>query len=467
MKPFIHLFKTPKNFYFYDVNRNENIKIEKEMYDYLENSIKSASHKKNMELEKRLELFKDKGYLSTNKVEEIEHPFSQLLDTQVNRQMEMLILQVTQNCNLRCSYCPYSSNDGTNRLHSNKNMTWELAKQSIDYYKSKTVDTGKVVLSFYGGEPLLEFKLIRKCVDYFKTTFIGKKLEFHMTTNATLIDNTIAKYLEKNNFKVTVSLDGTKFTNDRNRKFLNKTDSVFDVVTSNIQMIKKDYKKLYKDLNINMVMDQRLPYQIYLDMFEKIDYLKDIEIRMTTIDDTSLINKIEPSSKFSEQYLYYKFLTYIYLLGGIDLSKEKHILNHFIDECKESLDGLNRGTKLNKSSAPTGTCLIGKERLMVNVDGNIYPCERLSETIERNCIGKIDNGIEMNKAVDLLNIAKLNKYNCIECFAFRHCTLCPKAYDSLEHESMIQNCNICRMSFHEKLIGIEILNEIKDAEYKQ
>lgn len=437
MKPYIHLFKTFKNFYFYDVNRNENIRIEKELYNYLEKIMSLSSYTEVISMEKEINLLKEKGYLSTNKVEKIEHPFEGILKLQLNRQIEILILQITQNCNLRCSYCPYSSNDGTDRLHSTKKMTWDLAKQSIDYYKSNSVDTEKAVLNFYGGEPLLEFDLIIKCVNYFKTIFVGKKVEFRITTNGTLIDDSKAKYLEVNNFKVTISLDGTKITNDKNRKFSNNDNSVFDVVISNIEMIQKNYKILYANLNINMVLDQRLSYQMYLEMFDEMEYLRDIDIRMVTIDDSSLIERIEASSEFIEQYLYYNFLTYIYLLTDIDLSKSKYLLNHFIDHCKEMLDGLNLGSNLSKVSAPTGVCLVGKERLMVSVDGKMYPCERVSETIERNCIGEIENGINVNKVVDLLNIDKLNEKNCIECFAFRHCTLCPKAYEVLQNKSMI------------------------------
>lgn len=299
MKPFIHLFETPQNYYFYDVNRNENVRIEKELYDYLKKLMYDHDNfVMDDKIEREVSRLKEEGYLSENRIERLEHPFSELLEIQLNRQMEMIILQITQNCNLRCSYCPYSSNNGTNRLHSNKKMSWELAKKSIDYYKFNSVDSGKAVLSFYGGEPLIEFELIKKCVDYFKTTFKGKEIALYITTNGTLIDNSKAEYLEKNNFKVTISLDGTKITNDRNRKFLNNNGSVFDTVTNNIKMIRENYKKLYNNLNINMVMDQRLEFQIYLDMFEQLDYLKDADIRMTTIDDTSLIDKIQASSDF-------------------------------------------------------------------------------------------------------------------------------------------------------------------------
>lgn len=180
MKPFIYLFKTPKNYYFYDVNKNESVKIEHSLYEYLNNTMSDS--KKiivNSGLEDKLKDLKEEGYLSDNRVEEIKHPSTDGLDLYLNRQTEMVILQLTQSCNLRCSYCNYTSNDGTERLHNNENrMSWDLAKQSIDYYIDKSVDSQQITINFYGGEPLLEFELLKKCVDYSNQVFKGKRQNY-------------------------------------------------------------------------------------------------------------------------------------------------------------------------------------------------------------------------------------------------------------------------------------------------
>lgn len=349
MKPFIHLFKTPKNYYFYDVNRNENVQVSKEVYEYLDNVIDNHDTlSTNKSIYEEVEHLKEIGYLSENKIETIEHPLSNDLGLYLERQLGMLILQVTQCCNLRCSYCPYSANDGSNRLHSNKKMSWELAKASIDYYKERAVDSQKAVICFYGGEPLLEFELIKKCVNYSNQIFKGKDLSFYITTNGTLIDKSKAKFLNDNDFRVTISLDGTKETNDKNRKFANNNISVFDTVIDNIQMISKDYKSLFFKTHINMVMDQRQSFQKYLDIVDEFKFLRNISIRMTTIDDTSLSNKIQPSPEFIQQYFYYKFLAYLYLLGKINIKNEDYYLTHFFDQCMDTMNGFNIQRTLGK-----------------------------------------------------------------------------------------------------------------------
>ncbi|WP_353093566.1 hypothetical protein [Tissierella praeacuta] len=72
MQPFIHLFDTPKNFYFYDVNKNENVRIEQDLYKYLHNMLHNPDNFiVNDLLEEKLKDLKDGGYLSNNTVRRI------------------------------------------------------------------------------------------------------------------------------------------------------------------------------------------------------------------------------------------------------------------------------------------------------------------------------------------------------------------------------------------------------------
>jgi len=90
--------------------------------------------------------------------------------------VKQLTLEVTQRCNLRCKYCIFNDDYPLHRKHSLSDMMWEVAKKSIDYYiqlinsKSRTNPLYFTYLSFYGGEPLLNFALIQKCVGYIKKT---------------------------------------------------------------------------------------------------------------------------------------------------------------------------------------------------------------------------------------------------------------------------------------------------------
>ena len=107
------------------------------------------------------------GLLHETILNDIEHPETENLEMLSNHYIEYLILQVTQQCNLRCKYCAYSGNY-YNREHSSERMSFDIAKKAIDFYLERSDSANELRLGFYGGEPLLEYELIKKCVDYIK-----------------------------------------------------------------------------------------------------------------------------------------------------------------------------------------------------------------------------------------------------------------------------------------------------------
>src|SRR5699024_8096020 len=131
-----------------------------------------------------------KGICLPGEVKEIFHPMTPFLTHLLQHRIRDVILQVTQNCNLRCGYCTYGGNY-KNRTHSLKTMNFELAKKAIDFGVERSQESSDFVVSFYGGEPLLAFNLIKKCVAYAKENIQGKELHFNMTTNGTLLTTEI------------------------------------------------------------------------------------------------------------------------------------------------------------------------------------------------------------------------------------------------------------------------------------
>ena len=87
---------------------------------------------------------------------------------------KQLLLEVTSICNFRCKYCTYSGHYKHTRNHGEMNMDFVVAKRAIDYYFEnfeiayKRNAQKKPIISFYGGEPLINFTLIKKIVNYIK-----------------------------------------------------------------------------------------------------------------------------------------------------------------------------------------------------------------------------------------------------------------------------------------------------------
>ena len=133
-------------------------------------------------------------------------------------------------------------------------MTWETAKKAIDFLREHSVDSPEVNIGFYGGEPLLEFPLLKKAVEYSEQQFEGKKLTFNITTNGTLLNDEMIYFFQDHDVSLMISLDGPKEINDKNRVFANGKGT-FDTVAKQISRIREIAPQYGAKLQISMVMD--------------------------------------------------------------------------------------------------------------------------------------------------------------------------------------------------------------------
>lgn len=147
-----------------------------------------------------------------------------------NRECAKLSLRVSEVCNLKCVYC---FSRGTMVNSGGKEfMSKELARQGLDlfmaYFKKNNV---RVV--FFGGEPLLNFPLIKDLVSYARSVYGRRDIEFMMPTNGTIADKEIVCWLGKNGIKIGIDLDFPDHEHKVNRPFKNGRSS-YDVIKKNI-----------------------------------------------------------------------------------------------------------------------------------------------------------------------------------------------------------------------------------------
>ena len=115
-------------------------------------------------------------------------------------------------------------------------MNHEVAESAIDMLIKESAERPAVHVTFFGGETLMNFPLLRSSVDYAKTKCAeaGKKVEFSLTTNATLLNEEIVDFLSEHRIGVTVSMDGDRELNDKMRVFHDGRGS-YDVIVPKIQ----------------------------------------------------------------------------------------------------------------------------------------------------------------------------------------------------------------------------------------
>lgn len=146
--------------------------------------------------------------------------------------LETMYLIVTDECNLRCKYCFINNNMPDSYVCSK--MSWEIAKEAIDMYffnlskNPPEYDDFVKMIVFYGGEPLLNFELIKQVIDYVEKTYktetvkMGDNFRFSIVTNGTAITDEIADYFGKHTeIDIAISLDGPKKVHDDKRIFAN------------------------------------------------------------------------------------------------------------------------------------------------------------------------------------------------------------------------------------------------------
>lgn len=163
--------------------------------------------------------------------------------------LETLYLMLTDQCNLRCSYCFINNNMPSD--YERRNMKWDVAKRAIDLYfanlsRNPAIFSESVkTIFFYGGEPLLNFGMIKKCAEYVNSAYkkevnkMGNKFRLSLVTNGTLIDDKIARFLAKHkNISIGISLDGNKKTNDQKRRHQSGSGS-FDDVARGFDLLKR------------------------------------------------------------------------------------------------------------------------------------------------------------------------------------------------------------------------------------
>jgi uncharacterized protein len=350
-------------------------------------------------------------------------------DNYENREKHQIILNVTEYCNLSCNYCVFSGKYYYYNKRNNINMSYEIAKGSIDYYFNTCIDLRKIkylptliAISFYGGEPLLNFLLIKKVVNYCNNRYKYKyeNIKYNITTNGSLFNNDNIEYFAKNAIYLSISLDGPREEHDRNRIYKNHMGS-YDHVISNLKAIYKKYPEYFlNNVNIICTVDWKSNLGNIDDYFMENSYwLKLSRVNKVSQNNTTYFDKYDLEDK--EKYyadlnrLWNKY--YSYKTGK---ETESSILYKLFFE-----DEMNLYLKryFTRKTSFTGKCKIGR-RIFVGTDGRFHICEKMTDKFS---IGDYKNGLcckKIKKIEQRYFNEVIIKNNCHLCVARYFCHVC-------------------------------------------
>lgn len=159
--------------------------------------------------------------------------------------VSILYILLTNACNLKCKYCTI---EGVHKKPDNfqfKHICFEDAKKAIDLF-AKVLDKGVVnpTVIFYGGEPMLNWPVLYKCLKYIrkleeKNAFQGQKINLNMVTNGTLINRRNIKIMKKYNLVPSVSIDGNEAVNNLMRIYRAKEKGSFKEAVRGYNLVKE------------------------------------------------------------------------------------------------------------------------------------------------------------------------------------------------------------------------------------
>lgn len=208
--------------------------------------------------------------------------------------IETLYLIVTDNCNLRCSYC-FINNNMPKNYHYDF-MPFSVAKKGIDMFfvnlakNPPEYSSLTKTIFFYGGEPLLNFKIIKQSIEYIESAYknevrtMGEKFRLSIVTNGTIINEEIAKFIgAHNNLDIAISIDGPKNIHDKKRRDMDNKGT-FAKAIRGLEILQNVGNK--KDISISSTVDEHninnLP--LLLELHKKYNFAS---INLNPLTDTA------------------------------------------------------------------------------------------------------------------------------------------------------------------------------------
>lgn len=369
--------------------------------DWEEASSKLVDKYKNQELN---EVVRELQGLITNKL--LFTPDIKDTDYQPssNPVVKALCLHIAHDCNLRCGYCFA----GTGAFGGDRSlMTQEIGERAIDFLFNASQNRRHVEVDFFGGEPLLNFGVVKELVAYGnkKAKELNKVIKFTLTTNGVLLNKEVQEFLDENNMSVVLSLDGRKEVNDKMRPFVNGSGS-YEIIKDKILQFVKNRRQ--EDYYVRGTFT-RHNLDFAADVIHLVELgFKEISLEPVVADPTlDYAFKDEDLDYLKEQY---EVLTHYYW--------QRYVKGQGFNFFHFNID-LGHGPCLPKRLSGCGA---GHEYLAVSPQGDLYPCHQFVGKPEYK-MGHVLTGIE-NKEVskDFQNSHVLNKEECVNCWARYYCS---------------------------------------------
>ena len=318
--------------------------------------------------------------------------------------VKALCLHIAHDCNLRCKYC--FADEG--EYHGRKAlMSFEVGKKALDFLVANSGSRRNLEVDFFGGEPLLNFDVVKQITAYGRSLEekYNKHFRFTLTTNGVLLNDEFAEFADRELDNVVLSLDGRKEVHDRMRPFPGGQGS-YDTVMPKFRRFveKRGGKKYYLRGTFT---------QFNKDFAADVLHMADMGFDQLSIEPVVAPDE-EPYALHAEDVPY--ICEQYDLLAREMIRREKEGKGfqffHFMID-------LSGGPCVYKRLSGCGS---GTEYLAVTPWGDLYPCHQFVGQ-EEFLMGNVDEGITRQDIVkDFKCVNVYAKKECQECFARFYCS---------------------------------------------
>jgi len=320
-----------------------------------------------------------------------------------------MVLNVTNQCNLACTYCYEYGEDkivDTEHGKQSKFMSESTAAESVDFLLNAS---GRVAhLTFFGGETLLNFPVLQSTIAYARrrAAELGKEIDFSLTTNATLLRPEIIEFLADNRIGVTISIDGPREMQDRFRVFHGGAGS-YDVVAPKIQELLRRHRSRPIGARVTLTSETLDIRRIYRHLTEEIGFWEVGFAPVTT----------SPNQQYAiGDRGFDRMLDQFNALAADFLECAAADRHHGFSNVKDTLEEIHKGVS---KAYPCGA---GLGLLGVSTDGDVAVCHRFAGS-DAHKLGTVRGGIDREAQAAFLEQHHIAaKTDCHTCWARPLCS---------------------------------------------
>jgi len=318
--------------------------------------------------------------------------------------VKALCLHIAHDCNLACRYCFA----GEGEYQGDKSlMSFEVGKKALDFLIANSGKRRNLEVDFFGGEPLMNFDVVKQLVEYGREQekIHDKNFRFTLTTNGLLLNDDIMEFANKEMDNVVLSIDGRKQVHDLMRPSKNNKGS-YDIIVpkfikfANSRNQKKYYVRgTFTHNNLDFSKDvlhladlgfEQISMEPVVSLPDEPYAIKEEDVKIICDEYDKLAKEMIKRNKDGKGFNFFHFM--IDLSGGPCVAKR--------------LSGCGSGT----------------EYLAVTPWGDLYPCHQFVGD-EKFLLGNVDEGIKKTDLVDEFKSCNVYaKEKCRDCFARFYCS---------------------------------------------